>query len=65
MLGFSAIGKLALGQFPRRAVAVQPDPDPPPAGSVDAAKVTASRVVVFAGGIRTVVFTGGTRTVRF
>ena len=61
MLGFSAVGELALGEIPTSA----PPQEPPPVTGIDATKVPASRVVVFAGGSRVVTFGGGTRVVNF
>lgn len=63
MLGFSAIGKLAIGQFPRRV----PAPVPDPGGDGDKlAKVSVQRIVVFEGsGSRVVIFEGSGSRVRF
>lgn len=63
MLGFYSIGEAAIGEVLMNAAA--PPTEQPTPGAVDATKVPAARVVIFAGGIRTVVFTGGIRTVRF
>ena len=60
MLGFSAVGELALGEFPGTTPPVVPDPG----GAVlDISKVSAQRIVVFEGsGSRIVIFEGsGTR----
>jgi hypothetical protein len=59
MLGFAALGELALGEIPDSA------PPPEPGEMVDATKVPAGRVVVFTGGSRVVTFGGGTRVVNF
>lgn len=62
MLGYAAIGELALAEFPA-AASTAPDPDP--GEVIDASEVPVSRVVVFGGGSRVVTFGGGTRVVSF
>lgn len=62
MLGFSAIGELALGEHVDSSLPNTPDQ---PGELIDASTVSPSRVVVFGGGSRVVTFGGGTRVVTF